>query len=1778
MGKCFQRPGGGRGTFFQILAGVFLLLSPTVHAERLAFTGGTDRNPLLYKPGEEMRFKVTLVDRDSDNRIVKGRKVRWTRRGDDGKTESGEALSDTPLTVRTSIGKPGFVRLSVEVLDENGKPLRNGARFEGGAGASVSAIPADPLPSDFHSFWDSAVRKLRATPWKVQVTEVPSPDPMARTEKVRITTFPGERDATALVTVPVGAAPKSLPAIVYSIGYGFGRSWFSCDKAKKGFLCMTVSRHGEDQLREPEYYQNLSRNEMKNFCFRNNESKYENDFFKMLMRNLRALQYIKTRPEWNGRVLIVSGGSMGGFQAIGMAALDEDVSECDAFIPWMADVAGARKFQRMDGWKPGFTEALRYFDTANLATRVRCPVRMKIGLGDSVCQPSGEMILFRNLAGKKVLTAVQNFGHGNLLDIKADEFTFEMADGTIVPKGVVSRKAEENSVPKGSGTLFRDFRFRLLDLGKGHGEGALSPVSPGGFDLTVKNTDPSNFAVACADFAYTGTAQQKLVFRLKGAEANGDARLTVSLAYKVGEKWFGRQVAGIPARDGDFRTITLSLDRDFQLSDASYSFVQLKFSFGGGIRGTTSRIEVREVRLGNPDELNANISSDPLVCPAVPEPAPSTAGVRVFFDFDNDDARPLAQTSSGKVEPENVQSNSFAFQLLKYVDGLLSPAATPENADVIVSSRTVPGAMDKRILKALSSGKKLLIFGSSPNRALAEIQPMQLERRPLDGFPERLPLSVSAPSHPLLPRLAPDCRMVRYFNARLQNGGTTLLAFPDGTPFLAGKGNVLQFASGIGVQTETASPFFYDRGLLRLLLRLGGADASALDAREQELMRKRTEADRNLLADVLSDAGIPKKEWKNWQPGMSRENVGRFGWLVGESLPVGAVSRDLTVSNGSGSFRIFAGKAQSITLSDWTGRVLRGKIRLPSIKEDPTAKWSGEGVVEYSTSLRFDPAWRKLPLRFEVRDGIDDLDEVFLNGRKIGSTDEKTPYYWMTPRRYAVPADAVRWGEENRITIRVTNLRGDACLNSKPQLTFGSAGDRKLSVTKIDWTGKTCRLEENGKTSFLQFSLLSPFFRYVFPGETQLTLAQENLGDFIAFQTASGPVTLSLAGRSGTIYSAARDGKLTSPEILFFRKQTGRPFLLVFQHAPVSIEAECRGATAELITIRWDASGAGELFAGWPFGIRDVDTSSWAGEIPSKPRAEITAAVRRALSYPLGCDELFSVDRKKGTVEILNRFRFRAPSDDWNTPAEEIALLPPMAGWMLRAGRLVATSEKLTDLNLATNLGPVLGKRGRTLRYALPIPDERDFLPVGVLDGELFQEANRFFASGVCYSAGGGTPFNAWSAEMPYGKNLSNQSICPFRWNFGLGAALQGICGLTESNRKALENRLRIRHLEALELYQYKYFARHRREPFSGLDYPIVFNAFFPNATRYEKGFGSRVDYGDANEGCLLIGWIGQQLADLCGQTGFIRANWPYYRYVLRYETTMDDYAFHSGSCREHGIGAWHDMLNGEYAGLLAYRRLAEIAGDRRTADDCLYRAAKRALPSLARFYPDGMAETCLPELRGKSYQLTGFADDGPKALFFPTKNGNFRAAQDLFDFSQGTPGKLLSLYFQEAFAPVREHVVRRAWPSLTEGETSYLSFLYLSPLGLYSTDPEKVLAYARKVVAGNPLMRDWPDMGRPFQLNCVLWALYGKISLSRTEQLNLRKALFNPASGILTIECDADSASRLAFRSGDAPSSIRKNGKKILPKSRKGVETELPLSAGRQLFEIEFPKSNAGK
>ena len=84
----------------------------------------TDKNPVLYQVGEPMVFTIALRDKDAENEIAKGHRITWTRLGDDGRTEKGNAVSDQPLIITTKSEKPGFVWIKVNILDENGNPRK----------------------------------------------------------------------------------------------------------------------------------------------------------------------------------------------------------------------------------------------------------------------------------------------------------------------------------------------------------------------------------------------------------------------------------------------------------------------------------------------------------------------------------------------------------------------------------------------------------------------------------------------------------------------------------------------------------------------------------------------------------------------------------------------------------------------------------------------------------------------------------------------------------------------------------------------------------------------------------------------------------------------------------------------------------------------------------------------------------------------------------------------------------------------------------------------------------------------------------------------------------------------------------------------------------------------------------------------------------------------------------------------------------------------------------------------------------------------------------------------------------------------------------------------------------------------------------------------------------------------------------------------------------------------------------------------------------------------
>ena len=75
-------------------------------------------------------------------------------------------------------------------------------------------------------------------------------------------------------------------------------------------------------------------------------------FLNMYLRDSRVLDYLLTRPDWDGKTIVLTGGSMGGQQSLALAGLrPEKISAVLVCVP-----AGADSNGDLHGRKAGYPE------------------------------------------------------------------------------------------------------------------------------------------------------------------------------------------------------------------------------------------------------------------------------------------------------------------------------------------------------------------------------------------------------------------------------------------------------------------------------------------------------------------------------------------------------------------------------------------------------------------------------------------------------------------------------------------------------------------------------------------------------------------------------------------------------------------------------------------------------------------------------------------------------------------------------------------------------------------------------------------------------------------------------------------------------------------------------------------------------------------------------------------------------------------------------------------------------------------------------------------------------------------------------------------------------------------------------------------------------------------------------------------------------------------------------------------------------------------------------
>ena len=107
------------------------------------------------------------------------------------------------------------------------------------------------------------------------------------------------------------------------------------------------------------------------------------------------LDYLLTRPDWDGRTIVLTGGSIGGQQSLALAGLrPEKISAVLVCVPAGADTNGNLHGRRAGypDWASDSADVMRtslYFDTVNFASRIKAPVMAGIGFIDTISPPAG---------------------------------------------------------------------------------------------------------------------------------------------------------------------------------------------------------------------------------------------------------------------------------------------------------------------------------------------------------------------------------------------------------------------------------------------------------------------------------------------------------------------------------------------------------------------------------------------------------------------------------------------------------------------------------------------------------------------------------------------------------------------------------------------------------------------------------------------------------------------------------------------------------------------------------------------------------------------------------------------------------------------------------------------------------------------------------------------------------------------------------------------------------------------------------------------------------------------------------------------------------------------------------------------------------------------------------------------------------------------------------------------------------------------------------------------
>lgn len=273
--------------------------------------------------------------------------------------------------------------------------------------------PYTQMPKDFKEFWD----KNKAEAAKYPLTYTKELAKEYCTDKVdcylvKLMLNSRGQSIYGYLFYPKNATKGSCPVVLCPPGAGIKtikeplrHKYY----AEEGCIRFEIEIHGLNPTMTAEEFKEISNafNGRENGYLNNGLENRDNYYMKRVYLGcVRSIDLLISLPEWDGKNVIVQGGSQGGALALITTGLDPRVTACVANHPALSDMAGYKAgraggyphFFRTEGMDtPEKLRTMAYYDVVNFVRLIKVPTYITWGYNDDVCPPTTSYAVYNTL-------------------------------------------------------------------------------------------------------------------------------------------------------------------------------------------------------------------------------------------------------------------------------------------------------------------------------------------------------------------------------------------------------------------------------------------------------------------------------------------------------------------------------------------------------------------------------------------------------------------------------------------------------------------------------------------------------------------------------------------------------------------------------------------------------------------------------------------------------------------------------------------------------------------------------------------------------------------------------------------------------------------------------------------------------------------------------------------------------------------------------------------------------------------------------------------------------------------------------------------------------------------------------------------------------------------------------------------------------------------------------------------------------------------------------------